>query len=467
MNESPPVQRLRRAAPIVLSIVFVLIAGLVVWASIPEPLQQSPGQPPGQPSATASPPTATPPPQSSVRCEPARGDKVAIADGVLRLGSIYPQPGPNNDSAGAPLIAATQMAVQDVNLAGGIPDLRTPQIALDANLDEGAPGAATACASASRLLASAVDAMVGPYASADTLTIYKRVTQAGRLMVSPSNTLASLSDAPDQGLYFRTAPSDESQADALTNLVTGDRRTNVAVVVEADPFALSLADAVTTQLNARGVVRTTRIDAGSSTYAGIADRVATEGYDGVVFAGFRDIASLVGMVIDRGFTPQNKGFYGSTGLLQNNSADQASPGAPQRLAGLRGFIPWADPVFNERLKSFRPELKDLTYGAQSYDAVIAVALAAAAAGTDDPRSIATKLPDVTRGGRECTTYQACVTILRQSPGADIDYKGVSGPLGFTAKGDVCEGRYNLSAFGPNGKLDQPVGGGNLPSRPLC
>ena len=105
---------------------------------------------------------------------------------------------------------------------------------------------------------------------------------------------------------------------------------------------------------------------------------------------------------------------------------------PTVLAGIRGTLPGVDVEgesadFRDRLLSSRRRNSiDYSYSAESYDAVVLMALAATVAGSDDGVAIGAEINDVTRGGEKCTTFADCLALLEADPAADIDYDGVSG-----------------------------------------
>lgn len=86
-----------------------------------------------------------------------------------------------------------------------------------------------------------------------------------------------------------------------------------------------------------------------------------------------------------------------------------------------------DEAFAALLRTADPTLSDTRFGAESYDAAVMIALAAAMAGDDGAASIAQFLPAVTSGGVACSSYGACLDAVGAQDG--IRYTGVSGILG--------------------------------------
>jgi ABC-type branched-subunit amino acid transport system substrate-binding protein len=97
-----------------------------------------------------------------------------------------------------------------------------------------------------------------------------------------------------------------------------------------------------------------------------------------------------------------------------------------RTVAQGGTLTRADDDFRARLSIVDPGLADTALAAEAYDATMAVALAAVAAGDDGAPSLAWALPAVTTGGYGCTVLGVCLEALAAS--VDVDYGGVSGPV---------------------------------------
>src|SRR5438477_12956023 len=73
------------------------------------------------------------------------------------------------------------------------------------------------------------------------------------------------------------------------------------------------------------------------------------------------------------------------------------------------------------LRSQDNGLTDFTYSAESYDAVVIIALAAEMARSNEGASIAKYVNGVTTGGTVCETIKACLDLIHA--GKDIAYRG--------------------------------------------
>ncbi|HET7682328.1 MAG TPA: ABC transporter substrate-binding protein [Marmoricola sp.] len=121
-------------------------------------------------------------------------------------------------------------------------------------------------------------------------------------------------------------------------------------------------------------------------------------------------------------------------FVDGNTADYSKDFDKGTLEGVRATYPGAElkDDFKQRLLGINPKLTEFTYGPESYDATVVVALAAAAAKNDSGKAIAQKMQEVTVGGEKCTTYKDCLEMINK--GTDIDYDGVSGPIDFNSTG---------------------------------
>ena len=123
-----------------------------------------------------------------------------------------------------------------------------------------------------------------------------------------------------------------------------------------------------------------------------------------------------------------------------------TPTVEKSLVGMKGTTPLVDlgAEFKTRMTGIDPTLVDFNYGAESYDAVIIIALATAEA-KDDGSKAADKINGITRGGEKCTDFKTCAGLI--AAGKDIDYDGVSGPLEFSGNGEPTEASYGVLQFG--------------------
>lgn len=376
------------------------------------------------------------------------------SDGVLKIGSLLPETG---DLAflGPPEFAGVELAIEDINGAGGV---------LDADVeysqgDSGDTNTDIANQTTDRLLAEGVDAIVGAASSGVSFTVIDKITGANVIQFSPANTSPDFTDYDDNGLYFRTAPSDVLQGRVLSDLIVADGNATVAIMARQDPYgeglleytAGPLAEAGAEVVNDGGIV----YDPAAENFDAEVQEVVAADPDAFVMIGFEESAQILTSLFEAGFTQGDKNIYlvdGNVGnALGENFADNAGI-----LEGIRGTLPAAEITddFKDRLLEVDPGLEDFSYAPESYDAVVIIALAAEAAGTDDPVAIAAKINGVTRDGTTCTTFEECKALIGE--GEDIDYDGVGGPYTFSDAGEPTEASFAILQYGADNQIDDSL-----------
>ncbi|MEX0848562.1 MAG: ABC transporter substrate-binding protein, partial [Ilumatobacteraceae bacterium] len=186
-------------------------------------------------------------------------------DGILRLGVLLPLTGPGAELGGA-MVDAVELAIDQVEAAGS--GIQVQRIVKDEGADVD-----TALRSLEELLASDVDAIIGPASSIVAASIVPMTTSASVLTCSPTASAMSLDDLPDANLLIRTIPSDSLQAAAIATLVeqSGERR--VSILYLDDSFGRPFAEAVRSRLGqAADVVSFIPFVADDVAYADEADR---------------------------------------------------------------------------------------------------------------------------------------------------------------------------------------------------
>jgi ABC-type branched-subunit amino acid transport system substrate-binding protein len=235
-------------------------------------------------------------------------------DGVLTLGTILPQTG-SLAFLGPPMFAAFDLAVQDINAAGGV--LGQPIAAIKG--DSGDTTTDTASKTVDRLLAENADAIIGAASSGVSLTVIDKVAAAGVVLFSPANTSPALSDYDDKGLYFRSAPPDIYQGDVLGQKVLQDGAQTVAILALNDAYGTGLADAAEKTITAGGgeVVVKTIYDPTAASFDTEVDAVVAADPDAIILIGFDESSKILKSMVEKGIGPKVKKVYGCDGNIGN------------------------------------------------------------------------------------------------------------------------------------------------------
>lgn len=364
-------------------------------------------------------------------------------DGILTIGTLLPQTG-SLAFLGPPEFAGVQLAVDEINAAGGV--LGEDVVKVDS--DSGDAGTDIATQSVNRLLSEDVDAIIGAASSGVSFTVIDAITGAGVVHYSPANTSPDFTDYDDNGLYFRTAPSDVLQGRVMGDLLVNDGFLNVGIMALDDPYGTGLAENVQLSLEEGGGTLVTDpiiYNPAAASFSAEVTQLAAAQPEAIVLIAFEETAKIVPELQAQGIGPQDVPLY----FVDGNLADWSGDFAPGTLDTNKGTLPGAEssPEFREALLAVDPTLEDYSYAPESYDAAITTALAAEAAGSDNGEAIAAALPDVTREGEKCTTFADCKALLEE--GADIDYDGRSGPIEMSDAGDPTEATIGVYQYGPD------------------
>lgn len=368
-------------------------------------------------------------------------------DAALAIGSLLPTTG-NLAFLGAPEIAGVDLAIKEINEAGGV----AGKCVSVSHKDSGDTTTDIATQSATALINEKVDAIVGAASSGVSLSVIDQITGAGVLQISPANTSPTLSDYADNGLYFRTAPSDVLQGRVLGNLITGDGNSKVAFLTIQDPYGTGLYDNAKIAVEAAGgsVVANEVFAPSTKNFSSQIDKVLAAGPDAIAVISFDEVKSILPELVKvKGWDP--KKLY----LVDGNTGNFDKDFTDFNIAGAQGTIPGviATDDFKTRLAGVNDALDVFAYAAESYDATMLVALAAAVASKNgeevNGKTIASHMVEVSAGGekvdfKEAGAFKKAIDLI--NAGKDIDFEGVSGPISFADNGDPTEAYVGIYLF---------------------
>ncbi|ADX72367.1 amino acid/amide ABC transporter substrate-binding protein, HAAT family [Pseudarthrobacter phenanthrenivorans Sphe3] len=363
-------------------------------------------------------------------------------DTPLRIGSLLPTTG-SLAFLGPPEIAGVNLGIEEVNKAGGV--LGKPVEVI--HRDSGDTKTDIATQSTSALLGQGVSAIIGAASSGVSKTVINQITGAGVIQFSPANTSPDFTTWDDKGLYWRTAPSDVLQGKVLGNYMATCGAQTVGMIVLNDAYGTGLASNIKSAFEAAGgqVVAEELFNEGDTQFSSQVDKVIAAKPDAIALITFDQAKSIVPLMTGKGVKPTQM-F-----LVDGNTSDYSKDFQPGTLKGARGTIPgtFAQEEFKKKLLAIDPALKDYSYAGESYDAVNLIALAAESAKSTKGVDIAAKLKEVSEGGEKCTSYAACVTLIRE--GKDADYDGQSGPVSFSDAGDPTEAYIGIYEYQDDNK----------------
>ena len=242
---------------------------------------------------------------------------------MFTVGSILPQTG-SLAFLGPPMFAAFDLAIEDINAAGGV----LGQDVVGIPGDSGDATTDTANQTVDRLLSQNVDAIMGAASSGVSLTVIDKITGAGVVHFSPANTSKTLSDYPDKGLYFRTAPSDILQGAILGEVIGGDGLASVAILARNDSYGTGLLEDATAALTEAGVevVESIIYAEDAQTFDAEIEAVKAANPEGVLLISFDEASKILTTMVEQGVGPQDLQVYGVDGFMGNAMGENFDAG---------------------------------------------------------------------------------------------------------------------------------------------
>ncbi|AEM40687.1 Branched-chain amino acid ABC transporter, periplasmic substrate-binding protein [Ketogulonicigenium vulgare] len=347
----------------------------------------------------------------------------AMAQEDIKLGVSIGFTGPLESIAPA-MSSAVDLAVAEANAAGFLGGSSVSVVTGDSTCID----AAAATATAERLIsAEGVKGIIGGMCSGETIAQLQNVALPnGVVMISPSATSPALSTVEDNGLFFRTAPSDARQGEVMTEILTDRGFTTVAVTYTNNDYGKGLADSFAAAFTAAGGTVTINAphDDGKADYSAEVASLASAGGEVLVIAGYIDQGGggilrnaidtaafdifefpdgMVSVALEERFAGEITGSFGQNPSAQGDGRD--------------AFIAMAEAAGFDGSEAF---------AAESYDAAALIILAMAAAGSSDPAVYKEHVMTVANApGEPILPGEIAKALEIIAGGGDVDYVGAS------------------------------------------
>jgi branched-chain amino acid transport system substrate-binding protein len=362
----------------------------------------------------------------------------AAAAEDIKLGLLIGFTGPIESLTG-PMAGGAELAVKEANDSGLLLDGSTVTLV---QADSTCVDSAAATAAAERLVtADGVKGIIGGDCSGVTGAVLQNVARPnGIVMISPSATSPALTTAEDDGLFFRTAPSDAREGEIMADILVEKGVKSIALTYTNNDYGKGLSDAIANAFIARGGTVTINAshEDGKADYSAEVAALAAAGGDLLVVAGYLDQGGrgiiqssldsgafttfglpggMVGENLPKAIGPALDGSYGQV-------AQSDAPGATTfvEMATAAGFT------------------GDSPYTMESYDAAALFMLAMQAAGSTDPAVYKDKVLEVANApGEKIYPGEIAKALELLKAGTDIDYEGASA-VELTGPGESA-GRY--------------------------
>ncbi|RKF16833.1 branched-chain amino acid ABC transporter substrate-binding protein [Roseovarius spongiae] len=342
----------------------------------------------------------------------------------VKLGILLGFTGPL-ESLSPDMAAGAELAIKQVSDSGKFLDGNTVSAVQG---DTGCIDAGLAVASAERLITSdGVKGIIGGMCSGETGAVLQNAAiPNGVVMISPSATSPALSTVEDEGLFFRTSPSDARQGKIMADILSDRGIEEVAVTYTNNDYGKGLADSFQAAFEEAGgtVTLNAAHEDGKADYSAEVGALASAGGEVLVVAGYVDQGGkgiingaldsgafdtfmfpdgMVSETLESDFGTAIDGSFG-----QHPSASGDGPAKFAELGEEAGFDPTG---------AFAPE---------AYDAAALILLAMQAAGSSDAAAYKDKVMDVANApGEKILPGELGKALDILKDGGDIDYVGAS------------------------------------------
>jgi branched-chain amino acid transport system substrate-binding protein len=371
----------------------------------------------------------------------------------VKLGILIGFTGPIESLTG-PMAAGAELAMAEATASGLLLDGATVTAV---KADSTCIDSAIATTAGERLVTSdKVNGIIGGDCSGVTGAVLQNVARAnGMVMISPSATSPALSTAEDDGLFFRTAPSDAREGDVMADILVEKGVQSIALTYTNNDYGKGLSDAIANAFTAKGGKVTINVshEDGKADYSAEVAALAAAGGDLLVVAGYLDQGGkgIIQASLDSGAF-DTFGLPG--GMVGDNLPMQIGPA----LDGSYGQVAQSDSNgAATMIEMGKAAGFDATspYTMESYDAAALFMLAMQAAGSMDPADYKSKILDVANApGEKIYPGEIAKGLQLLKDGQEIDYEGASaveliGPgesAGRYRQFEVKGGKYETVTF---------------------
>ena len=344
----------------------------------------------------------------------------------VKIGILIGFTGPIESLTGHMANAAEQ-AMTEANASGKAVN---GMVFVPVRADSTCGDAAAATTAAERLVtADGVKGIMGADCSGATGAVLQNVARPnGIAMVSPSATSPALSTSEDDGLFFRTAPSDAREGEVMADVLTEHGVKSIALTYTNNDYGKGLAEAIATSFTAKGGVITINAahEDGKADYSAEVAALAAAGGDLLVVAGYLDQGGkgIIQASLD-------SGAFTKFGLPGGMVGDNLPLAIGPALDGSYGQVAQSDSTGAATLiemgKANTPAWDGTSpYSMESYDAAALIMLAMQAAGSTDSKVYAAKIMDIANApGEKIMPGELGKALELLAAGTDIDYEGGS------------------------------------------
>ena len=341
----------------------------------------------------------------------------------VKLGIILGFTGPI-ESLTPDMAAGAELAIKEVNDSGSFFDGKS---VIPVRGDSTCIDAAAASSTAERLITSdGVSAIVGADCSGVTTAILQNVAMAnGIVMISPSATSPALTTVEDNGLFFRTAPSDARQGKIVADILIERGFKTAAMTYTNNDYGKGLSDSIQANFTSAGgnITINAPHEDGKADYSTEVSALAQAGGEILIVAGYLDQGGrgIIQASLDNGAFDI---FYMPDGMIGDSLPEAIGSG----LNGSIGDVPGTDSLGAATFESMASEagFKSGPFAPESYDAAALIMMAMQKAGSTNSQEFKSHIESVANApGEKIYPGELGKALDLIASGKDVDYVGAS------------------------------------------
>lgn len=342
--------------------------------------------------------------------------------------------------------ATIEMAVSEINAAGGVLDRPIELLIADTQTDP-----AAAVVAAQTLVDQGVVAIVGPVISSSTLEVAANIAIPRQIpIIANASTSPAISHIDDGGMVWRTALSDAFKGNVVARYAFEQGPRSAAILHVDNSFGHGMADefsAAFTALGGEVIARAYYPELSANDIQGFDYRPFVE----EVLADKPDLLYTItfsedGVKIIIAANTWKTDDYAPLIITEISSSESilSDIGTYEGLVGIEqeNIASARQQAFVERYRA-RYDSDPDQFADTAYDGLYLLALAIEQAGSTAGEAIAAHLQSVSSGGEIVESGAFAAARARIRAGADINYEGASGAIDFDSRGDVSSGTFRV------------------------
>ena len=352
---------------------------------------------------------------------------LAQTDEAVKIGVLLGFTGPV-ESLTPPMAESAELAFEEISASGQflggkmIESVRGDSTCVDAE---------AATAAAERLVTSEnVAAILGATCSGATIAVANNVAIPKDIaLVSPSATSPALSTIDDDGLFFRTSPSDARQGRVLAQVIQERGYTDIAITYTNNDYGKGLSESLQAGFEELGgtVTINTAHEDGKADYTAEVAELAEAGSDLLVVLGYADQGGIgiLRAALDTGAFE----IFGLADAMYSQKLLDDIKADGNDLTGSFGTVPGNEGEGVDAFEAITTAAGvdgQTAFTGESYDAAALIALAMQRGGEATSEAVAENMIAVANApGEKILPGELGKALEILAAGGEVDYVGVT------------------------------------------